>query len=305
MRPPPFLASLLLAAALPACGPGYRTLSALPWSDASQWADAPAGSVSWEWILDTARLPEPPPAVDYFGVEGLDVDGAYVANYAAGGTASDGGPRQPWCYLSAGTAEDWRDDYDAFLDRDEADRAAGNEGLVGDVYPEWPDERWLNVRRYPEFFDLIEARLDVCAGKGFVLVELDNMDGFETETGFDLSEDDELAYVRAVQAAAADRGLGVLHKNAGSLAPDLADEFDAMLLEDCTLGDFCEESGPYLDAGKPAFSAEYPERWFEEARAFDLEGVCEEAESAGVSTLVKKLDLTEETIVCAALLAGD
>ena len=268
---------------LAACG--------LPWGDASGWQDAP-GTVSWEWILDTDSLPEPPPDVDFLGLDGADTPAVYVQ------TAVDQGA-EAWCYLSVGTAEEYRDDYAELVAIDEAERAAGREPILGDAYPEWPDERWLNPRAADAFFHVMEARLDLCRDKGFTWVELDNMDGYDNETGLSLSADDVETYVRDLIDAARDRGLSPIHKGSTGLIEALEPEMDALLLEDCALYGFCDAAAPFVEAGKPVWDAEYPESWRDEG-TFDLEEACSRGEAAGASVLIKRLDLTDATIVCAA-----
>jgi hypothetical protein len=255
---------------------------------------APGMAFTWEWILDADALPSPPPDVDYLGVDAMDVPADYIATAESNGVTT-------WCYLSVGTAEEWRDDYDDFLDLDAADRADGNPGLVGEIYPEWPDERWLNARRFEPFMHLIEARLDTCADKGFSWVEFDNMDAFEATTGFDITRADQRTYVEALVAASNARGLGTIHKNATGLATALVPLMDALLLEGCVLYDFCEEAAPYLSAGKPVMNAEYPEEFPEEGVSFDASAVCTASAEAGVNTLLKELSLNAETERCSDL----
>lgn len=257
------------------CGKGAG--EALDWGSAADWAGAPG---SWEWILDGEALPQAPPAVDFLGVDGLDTEAAYVAAAAAQGTTV-------WCYLSIGSAEDWRADYEQFLALDEAERAAGRAGVLGEAYAGWAGERWLNIGAWPVFLPLMTARVDVCADKGFGLVELDNMEVPSADEG------DLRAYIEALVAHIDARGLGAIHKNATQLV-DLEPQMSALLLEDCVLWDFCEDAAPYLAAGKPVWNVEYPAGWQAEGRDFDLDRAC----GGGVSTLIKRLSLDADTIVC-------
>ncbi len=265
--------------------------SPLPWSDASMWAGAEG---SWEWILDSESLPETPPPVDYLGIDGEESLGSYVSTAAGAGT-------EVWCYVSVGTVEDYRADAQDFYDLDAAEIDAGREPILGDVYPEWPDERWLHPGRHEVFMPLMEARLDACEAKGFSLVELDNMDAYDNDTGLGVTQVEEIAYVRALVTAIQDRGMGAIHKGATDLVPDLEEHMEALLLEDCVLYNHCEAGGPYLISGKPLWNAEYPEAWQDEGRDFALDSVCAAAEASGTSTIIKELSLTERTIVCEAL----
>lgn len=269
------------------CGKGDG--ASLDWGTAAQWGEVP-GETSWEWILDTEALSDSPPAVDFLGLEGLDVSARFVE------AAVDQGST-PWCYLSVGSAEDWRDDYAELVALDEAERAACRDGILGRDYDGWEGERWLNVADYPVFIGVMEARLDVCAAKGFRLVEYDNMETDGDTAGFDFGQAEVREYVGALLDATEARGMGAIHKNATHLI-DLEPRFDALLLEDCVLWSFCAEAEPYVSAGKPVFNAEYPQSWRDEGEEFDLDRVCRD--HGGVSTLVKRLSLDADTIVCAA-----
>ncbi len=54
------------------------------------------------------------------------------------------------------------------------------------------------------------------------------------------------------------------------------------------------DAAPYLAAGKPVWNVEYPAGWQAEGRDFDLDQAC----GGGVSTLIKRLSLNADTIVC-------
>ena len=86
------------------------------------------------------------------------------------------------CYISAGSWERWRPDADRFPER-VLGRSNG-----------WPGERWLDIRRRGVLRPIMEARLDMCARKGFDAVEFDNVDGYANRTGFPLTGADQLRY---------------------------------------------------------------------------------------------------------------
>lgn len=67
------------------------------------------------------------------------------------------------CYFSAATAENWRDDYKDF---DKAD--------LGMELPDWPGERYLDIRR-DNVFKVIKKRIDLAKQKGCDSVEPDNV----------------------------------------------------------------------------------------------------------------------------------
>ncbi|NLF50605.1 MAG: endo alpha-1,4 polygalactosaminidase, partial [Leptolinea sp.] len=87
------------------------------------------------------------------------------------------------CYINVGAWEDWRPDATQYPS-----------ALLGNDYEGWPGEKWLDIRRTKELNPLISARFDLCREKGFDGVEPDNLDGYQNETGFELSADDQLEF---------------------------------------------------------------------------------------------------------------
>ena len=53
--------------------------------------------------------------------------------------------------------------------------------MIGRRYEGFPDERWLDVRRFHLFAKPLERRFDICARKGFDAVELDHIAGWENK----------------------------------------------------------------------------------------------------------------------------
>lgn len=249
-------------------------------------APTAAGETSlprWDWVLsegDVAALADR--RLDYIGLDAFDTPAETVARLRATGA-------HVWCYLSVGTIEDWRPDLDAY---------AAVPGLIGANYGDWPGERWLDVRRLDLLMPLVEARLALCAAKGFDMVEFDNIDGYGHPTGFAIDADDQRAFIRALAEAAGRAGLAPILKNVPEFAAELEPLFAAYLMEDCVLWDFCGSAAPFLAAGKPALNAEYPEDWALEHRDFDLGLVCDQGRRQGVAILVKTLDLTVESTPC-------
>jgi hypothetical protein len=70
------------------------------------------------------------------------------------------------CYFSAGTAEDWREDYKSFAVSD-----------LGKVLPEWPNERWLRTGSQ-DIRALMAKRIKLAADKGCDAIDPDNTDGY-------------------------------------------------------------------------------------------------------------------------------
>jgi hypothetical protein len=114
--------------------------------------------------------------VEVYDLDLFDTDSTTVELiHAAGGHAI--------CYINAGAWEDWR-----------PDAAQYPKEIIGRDYSGWPGEKWLDIRRMDALDPILSARFDLCKQKGFDGVEPDNLDGYQNETGFDLSAADQLTF---------------------------------------------------------------------------------------------------------------
>lgn len=150
------------------------------------------------------------------------------------------------CYLSAGTLESWRDDAGRFP-----------ASVVGRPLADWPGERWVDVRRLDALRPIMADRIAQCAGKGFDAIEFDNVDGWANDTGFPITRSDSRRYLRWLIGESHRHGLAVGLKNALGLVPDLADEVDWALNEQCVQYDECGRYAPLVRRGVPVFVLEY------------------------------------------------
>jgi hypothetical protein len=178
------------------------------------------------------------------------------------------------CYFSAGSYEDWRADAGDFPAEVIGRRLAG-----------WPGERWLDIRAREALAPALLARLDLVVEKGCDGVEPDNVDGYANATGFPLTADDQVAYVRWLAAEAHTRGLSIGLKNALDLVPALVGDVDWALNESCFRYDECEALLPFVEAGKPVFGVEYEG---------DPADYCPQAVAMGFSWLSKSRELGDE-----------
>lgn len=178
------------------------------------------------------------------------------------------------CYFSAGSYEGWRPDAGDFAADD-----------LGDTLDGFEDERWLDVRT-STVRAVVEGRLDRAVDAGCDGVEPDNADGYLNETGFDLTAADQLDFNQFVARAAHRRGLLVGLKNDLDQIPELVDLFDFAVNEQCHEFDECDLNGPFIDADKPVFNAEYASEFVD-----DPSSVCANALELGVRTLILPLDL--------------
>jgi hypothetical protein len=154
--------------------------------------------------------------------------------------------RRAVCYLSAGSAEQYRDDLTGLPP-----------SVLGRPLVGWPDERWLDIRQLDVLLVWIQARVHRCADKGFDAVEFDNVDAYAHRTGFPLTREQQYAYLSALSQIARASGLSPGLKNAPELAPLVRHAFDWVLLEECVRYQFCGRYAPFIRAGVPVFDLEY------------------------------------------------
>ncbi|MET9434660.1 endo alpha-1,4 polygalactosaminidase [Streptomyces sp. NPDC006551] len=253
MRRPLFLGILLLFLAT-AC-------TSVPDDPRPSGRWQPKPGVAWQWQL-SGRL-DPTVDVPVYDIDGFDHPASAVEDLHARG-------RKVICYLSTGAWEDFRPDAAKFP---EAVLGEGNG---------WEGERWLDIRRTDVLAPLMAERLDMCREKGFDAVEPDNMDGYENRTGFPLTAADQLRYNRLIAELAHDRGLSVGLKNDLDQIPQLLDDFDFAVNEQCAQYDECDLLTPFVTAGKAVLHVEYE---------LDVRAFCPESRRLGLSSMLKRYDL--------------
>src|SRR5690606_26339682 len=94
------------------------------------------------------------------------------------------------CYIDAGVYETYRDDayrFEALEPRIWGKRDIG-----------WEGSYWLDIRRVAELEPIMKARMQDCRDKGFDAIEPDEIDGWENDTGFPITYQDQLVYNRAL-----------------------------------------------------------------------------------------------------------
>ncbi len=255
------LALLLLSARIP------TTSLAAP--SKPIWQPAPGTS----WQMQLSGLPvDQSVAAAVYDLDLFETDPGVVAALHAQG-------RKVICYISAGSWENWRPDTSAFPLT-----------VRGKELAKWPDERWLDIRHRDVLAPLVEARLDMCASKGFDGVDFDNVDGYTNSTGFPLTGADQLTFNRFLADAAHARGLAVGLKNDLDQIPDLVDNFDFAINEECFIYNECQALMPFIEAGKAVFHIEYN---------LPTAAFCSQANALGFSSMRKRLDLGAYREPCA------
>lgn len=235
----------------------------------------PKPGTTWQWQL-TGTVDTTVDAA-MFDVDLFEVPQATIDSLHAKG-------RVVICYFSAGSREDWRSDAKDFKAAD------WGKGLVG-----WPGENWLDVRS-SNVRAIMKKRLDLAVTKKCDGVEPDNVDGYANDSGFPLTESDQLDYDKFLAAESHARGLSVGLKNSVELVPKLLSHFDWALNEECLSFSECASLAPFIQANKAVFHVEYVDQ--QSQGAAKKSQVCGKSSIAGFSTLIKTWDLDAWRLTC-------
>lgn len=219
---------------------GNAALSPDPVSCEGCWR--PAVNTRWNWVIAHA------PTAPFRDVQMYDIDGFEAT--AADVTVLHNAGIKAVCYVDGGTSENWRPDFPSFP-----------AALKGSNVDGWAGEKWLDIRDVQKpnstLASIMNARLQMCADKGFDMVEWDNMDGYQNSSGFPLTANDQLTFNQFLFNNAHALGMSVLLKNDVDQVSALLPYVDGTLNEECNEYNECNTLAAFVSAGKPVFNAEY------------------------------------------------
>ncbi len=226
-------------------------------------------NTSWQWQLSVPV--DLSVNAQMYDIDLFENDASVVAALHAAG-------RKAVCYVSVGTFEPYRPDAAKFP-------AAVKGKALGD----FPDETWLDIRRWDVLGPIFEARFDMCKAKGFDGIEPDNVDGYSNNSGFPLTYNDQITFNRRIAELAHARGLSVGLKNDLDQVGDLIGNFDWALNEQCFQFKECASLSPFITAGKAVFNVEYQKK---------PETFCVQANSMNFNSLYKNINLDAFRVAC-------
>lgn len=233
---------------------------------------------SFEWRLDSIGLDE----VDRYSCRIIDIDAFSATKELVDAFHARG--IKVIAYVSVGTLEDYRPDGDLLPPE-----------VVGNIYPSWPDERFLDIREIEKLKPFITSRFDMIKAKGFDGIEPDNIDIYGEVTDFNLTLDDTRIFCEWLIEEAHSRGLSIGQKNTEELVPLLYKSFDWALTENVFHQNTQNDYSTYISAGKPVFSAEYTD----DINVEHFNGfVCSKAVQLKYFAFLKHRDLTQWTYDC-------
>jgi len=181
------------------------------------------------------------------------------------------------CYFSAGSAEDWRSDYSKYP-----------KSALGKDMDGWPGEKWVDVRS-AGVRTVLAARMDLAKSKGCTGIDPDNVDGYGHDTGFPLTKDHSIAFVRWLATEAHARGLSVGLKNGIEILAQVGPQVDWAISEQCVEYKECSAFKSFIASGKPVFHVEY---------SGSLSSICAVTKPLKISTIKSTLDLNGPADKC-------
>jgi hypothetical protein len=189
------------------------------------------------------------------------------------------------CYVSVGSAESYRTDYASFP-----------AAALGNALSDYPQERWLDVRD-STVRQIMAQRLELGAQAGCNAVELSNLQAYSEDSGFPLTQADELDYARWLIGESHARGLSAGVSTSDDLVPLLVGDAEWGLTEECLAYSACDAWQPFTAAGKAVFMIEY-------GSSSDVPVLCPEATRLGFSLVIKRRALDAFRVGCPAADAG-
>jgi hypothetical protein len=226
----------------------------------------PTAGTSWQIVLQYA-LNDTSTNVSVYDIDLFTNSAATIKDLHAKN-------RSVICYFSAGSYENFRPDSSKFQKSDYAN------GLDG-----WPGEYWLNTNS-SNVRSIMTTRLDMAVAKGCDGVDPDNVDGYDNNSGFDLTPADGINYMTFLAIEAHSRGLAIGLKNAGKIVNATLDMMQWQVNEQCTQYNECSNFRPFIDANKPVFHIEYPE----ETPKVTASSICGDGDAKGFSTVLKNMN---------------
>lgn len=193
------------------------------------------------------------------------------------------------CYFSAGSYENWRPDKSKFKKSD-----------IGEPMDGWPGERWIDIRS-KNVRKIMEDRIKLAKDKKCDAIDPDNINGYENDTGFELTQKDAIDYVKFLSTLAHKNGLAMGLKNGGEIAKNVVKDVEFCIQEQCGSYSECEMYQVLIKNKKPVFHVEYPkgdENTNENVSEKTLKKYCGFKDTKGFSTILKNLNLDSWIQIC-------
>ncbi|MEB0260687.1 MULTISPECIES: endo alpha-1,4 polygalactosaminidase [unclassified Mucilaginibacter] len=231
----------------------------------------PVAGASFDWQLDAIN------STSNFSADVVDVDAFNTSAETVAALQAKG--KKVIAYLSVGTLENYRNDASLLPPE-----------VIGKQYPEWPQEKWLDIRQIDKLKPWLNSRFNMIIKKGFDGVEPDNMDGYDNDPGFNIQLADTKKYADYLITLAHSNGLSIGQKNIKELTVDFAAKFDWALTEDAFAQGWQNQLSDYIKLNKPVFAVEYTDLM---SQSKFQANVCLAARQLKYTAILKKRDLSQ------------
>lgn len=154
---------------------------------------------------------------------------------------------------------------------------------LGNQVEGWHGIWWLDIGS-ETVRQVMVSRLETALTLGCDGVAPENLDGYRADTGFGLTREATVEYIKWLAHEAHSRGLAFGLKNAVELIPDVHADMDFAVNESCHETNECSSYAPFQDAGKAVFNAEFLLAYQTDKTA--QAELCRRAAAAGLSTIV-------------------
>jgi hypothetical protein len=237
----------------------------------------PSAGTSWQIVLLN------PPTDTSLNVSVYDID--LFDNNASTISTLHAQNRKVICYFSAGSYEPNRPDSGQFAKSDYGKELDG-----------WPGEHWLNTNS-TNVRNIMSARLALAASKGCDGVDPDNVDGYDNDSGFDLTPATALDYLTFLAIGAHGYNMSIGLKNAGAIVNATVNFLQWEVNEQCEQYQECDLFQPFIAADKPVFHIEYP-KGTPSISSDTKSGICDNPSAQGFSTVIKEMGLNDWVETC-------
>ncbi|CAH6722509.1 hypothetical protein CLIB1444_09S05138 [[Candida] jaroonii] len=243
----------------------------------------PKGNMTWDYHLKSVpqNFSE---SIDVYDIDVLDASKDIIDDLHEAG-------KKVICYFSAGSYEDWRDDADKFNSVD-----------LGEPLDGWKGERWLDIRSL-NVRNIMTQRIELAKSKNCDAIDPDNIDGYDNDNGFNLTESDSIDFVKFLVKTGHSNGMSVGLKNGGSIVDDLVNDVDFSVQEQCVEYKECDLYEEFIDQGKTIFHIEYPKGDKSNSNPFtekQIDKYCDSNMAKGFSSILKNMNLDYLLVECSS-----
>jgi hypothetical protein len=179
--------------------------------------------------------------------------------------------RKVLCYFSIGTWESTRPDASQFPS-----------AVIGNPVEDSPGEKWLDIRQLTQLAPIMLDRMSLCKSKGFDGVDPGNAEVAGSDSGFPVSDQDQLTYSLWLAGEAHARGLAIALQNAPVMVKDSVQTFDFAIAMDCFHDGTCASMQPFIAQGKAVFAVEHSDT------GVDFQAACQYGSQNKMTFLLKK-----------------